>query len=99
MRHSNPLAEGHGAQRLSARERGSCVPIGHVDSFGEPVSGKSDCCILGLRRIEQAGDKMTSRVQLYCEFQRDWASTTLAELNFCFESGADNADIGSVPSV
>ncbi|WP_434652425.1 hydrolase [Pseudomonas sp. R3-56] len=27
----------------------------------------------GLRRIEQAGGKMTSRVQLYCEFQRDWA--------------------------
>jgi nicotinamidase-related amidase len=27
----------------------------------------------GLRRIEQAGGNMTSRVQLYCEFQRDWA--------------------------
>jgi nicotinamidase-related amidase len=27
----------------------------------------------GLRRVEQAGGKMTSRVQLYCEFQRDWA--------------------------
>jgi nicotinamidase-related amidase len=27
----------------------------------------------GLRRIEQAGGKMTSRVQLFCEFQRDWA--------------------------
>ena len=26
----------------------------------------------GLRRVEQAGGKMTSRVQLYCEFQRDW---------------------------
>jgi nicotinamidase-related amidase len=27
----------------------------------------------GLRRVEQAGGRMTSRVQLYCEFQRDWA--------------------------
>lgn len=27
----------------------------------------------GLRRVEQAGGKMSSRVQLYCEFQRDWA--------------------------
>jgi nicotinamidase-related amidase len=27
----------------------------------------------GLRRIEQAGGNVTSRVQLYCEFQRDWA--------------------------
>lgn len=37
----------------------------------------------------------------YVEGQRQKAepSTTLAELNFCFESGADNADIGSVPSV
>lgn len=26
----------------------------------------------GLRRVEQAGGRMTSRVQLYCEFQRDW---------------------------
>jgi nicotinamidase-related amidase len=26
----------------------------------------------GLRRVEQAGGKMTSRVQLYCELQRDW---------------------------
>lgn len=26
-----------------------------------------------LRRMEQAGAKMSSRVQLYCEFQRDWA--------------------------
>ena len=26
-----------------------------------------------LRRIEQAGAKLTSRVQLYCELQRDWA--------------------------
>lgn len=27
----------------------------------------------GLRRIEQAGGKMTSRVQFFCELQRDWA--------------------------
>ena len=26
----------------------------------------------GLRRVEQAGGRMTSRVQLYCELQRDW---------------------------
>jgi nicotinamidase-related amidase len=26
-----------------------------------------------LRRMEQAGARLTSRVQLYCEFQRDWA--------------------------
>jgi nicotinamidase-related amidase len=26
-----------------------------------------------LRRIEQAGAKLISRVQLYCELQRDWA--------------------------
>lgn len=26
----------------------------------------------GLRRIEQAGGQMSSRVQLYCELQRDW---------------------------
>ena len=26
----------------------------------------------GLRRVEQAGGRMTSRVQFYCELQRDW---------------------------
>jgi nicotinamidase-related amidase len=26
-----------------------------------------------LRRIEQAGAKLISRVQLYCELQRDWS--------------------------
>ena len=26
-----------------------------------------------LRRIEQAGSKLISRVQIYCELQRDWA--------------------------
>ncbi len=29
----------------------------------------------GLRRVEQAGGQMTSRVQLYCELQRDWIRT------------------------
>lgn len=29
-----------------------------------------------LRRIEQAGGKLISRVQLYCELQRDWARET-----------------------
>lgn len=29
----------------------------------------------GLRRVEQAGGQMTSRVQLYCELQRDWTRT------------------------
>ena len=27
----------------------------------------------GLRRVEQAGAKLISRVQMYCELQRDWA--------------------------
>ena len=26
-----------------------------------------------LRRIEQAGAKLISRVQMYCELQRDWS--------------------------
>lgn len=41
----------------------------------------------GLRRIEQAGGKMTSRVQLYCEFQRDWArKATIPGFMDVFES-------------
>lgn len=28
-----------------------------------------------LRRIEQAGDRLISRTQLYCELQRDWSRT------------------------
>jgi len=28
---------------------------------------------MALRRIEQAGGKLISRVQMYCELQRDWA--------------------------
>ena len=41
----------------------------------------------GLRRIEQAGGKMTSRIQLYCEFQRDWArEATIPGFMAVFES-------------
>lgn len=41
----------------------------------------------GLRRVEQAGGKMTSRVQLYCEFQRDWArEATIPGFMDVFES-------------
>lgn len=41
----------------------------------------------GLRRIEQAGGKMTSRVQLYCEFQRDWSrKATIPGFMDVFES-------------
>ncbi len=41
----------------------------------------------GLRRVEQAGGKMTSRVQLYCELQRDWArEATIPGFMDVFES-------------
>jgi Amidases related to nicotinamidase len=30
---------------------------------------------MALRRMEQAGVKLTSKTQLYCELQRDWART------------------------
>jgi nicotinamidase-related amidase len=41
----------------------------------------------GLRRVEQAGGRMTSRVQLYCEFQRDWArEATIPGFMNVFES-------------
>jgi nicotinamidase-related amidase len=41
----------------------------------------------GLRRVEQAGGKMTSRVQLYCELQRDWArKATIPGFMDVFES-------------
>ncbi|MGL5117024.1 MAG: hydrolase [Beijerinckiaceae bacterium] len=41
----------------------------------------------GLRRVEQAGGKMTSRVQLYCELQRDWArEATVPGFMSVFES-------------
>ena len=29
--------------------------------------------VTAVRRMEQAGAKLISRVQLYCELQRDWA--------------------------
>jgi nicotinamidase-related amidase len=41
----------------------------------------------GLRRVEQAGGHMTSRVQLYCELQRDWArEATIPGFMDVFES-------------
>ena len=41
----------------------------------------------GLRRVEQAGGQMTSRVQLYCELQRDWArEATIPGFMDVFES-------------
>lgn len=41
----------------------------------------------GLRRIEQAGGQMSSRVQLYCELQRDWKrEATLPGFIDVFES-------------
>lgn len=41
----------------------------------------------GLRRVEQAGAKLISRVQLYCELQRDWArAATLPGFMDVFES-------------
>ncbi len=41
----------------------------------------------GLSRVEQAGGKMSSRVQLYCELQRDWVrETTLPGFMDVFES-------------
>lgn len=41
----------------------------------------------GLRRIEQAGGKLISRVQLYCELQRDWArEATIPGFMDVFES-------------
>lgn len=41
----------------------------------------------GLRRVEQAGGKMSCRVQLYCELQRDWArEATLPGFMGVFES-------------
>ncbi len=41
----------------------------------------------GLRRVEQAGGQMTSRVQLYCELQRDWTrKATIPGFMDVFES-------------
>lgn len=41
----------------------------------------------GLRRVEQAGGQLTSRVQLYCELQRDWArEATIPGFMDVFES-------------
>ncbi|MCV9937296.1 hydrolase [Boseaceae bacterium BT-24-1] len=41
----------------------------------------------GLRRVEQAGGKLISRVQFYCELQRDWArEATIPGFMDVFES-------------
>ncbi len=41
----------------------------------------------GLRRVEQAGGRMTSRVQFYCELQRDWTrEATIPGFMDVFES-------------
>lgn len=41
----------------------------------------------GLRRVEQAGGQMTSRVQVYCELKRDWArEATIPGFMDVFES-------------
>ncbi len=41
----------------------------------------------GLRRVEQAGGKLISRVQFYCELQRDWArEATITGFMDVFES-------------
>ncbi|MDE2466298.1 MAG: hydrolase, partial [Alphaproteobacteria bacterium] len=46
-----------------------------------------------LRRIEQAGGKIISKTQLYCELQRDWArKETVPGFMYVFQ----NAD-SSVP--
>lgn len=44
---------------------------------------------MGLRRIEQAGGKMISVPQLFCELQRDWkrAETVPAFMNLFIETG------------
>lgn len=41
-----------------------------VDAVGGTSLGAHEAA---LRRIEQAGGKLISRVQMYCELQRDWA--------------------------
>jgi len=44
---------------------------------------------MGLRRIEQAGGKMISAPQLFCELQRDWkrSETVPAFMNLFIETG------------
>jgi nicotinamidase-related amidase len=55
---------------------------------GDAVGGTSVAAHqAALRQIEQAGGKMTSRVQLYCELQRDWArESTVPGFMDVFES-------------
>ncbi len=47
-----------------------------VYAVADAVGGTSPIAHkMGLRRIEQAGAKLISKTQLYCELQRDWART------------------------
>ena len=40
------------------------------------MTGVQTCALpISLRRVEQAGAKMTSLAQIACEFQRDWNRT------------------------
>jgi nicotinamidase-related amidase len=57
-----------------------------VDAVGGTSVGAHDA---GLRRIEQAGAKMISVPQLFCELQRDWArkDTVPAFMNLFIETG------------
>lgn len=57
-----------------------------VDAVGGTSSAAHEAA---LRRIEQAGGKLISRVQLYCELQRDWARESTVP---GFMGVFDNAD-------
>jgi nicotinamidase-related amidase len=52
---------------------------------------------MALRRIEQAGAKMTSVTQLYCELQRDWQrkETLPAFMNLFFDMGGSAGVVAS----
>jgi nicotinamidase-related amidase len=63
----------------------ACLPFPSLDALragyevyavADTVGGTSaEAHEAGLRRIEQAGGRMTSIVQLICELQRDWVRT------------------------
>lgn len=57
-----------------------------VDAVGGTSSAAHEAA---LRRIEQAGGKMISTVQLFCELQRDWkrSETVPAFMNLFIETG------------
>lgn len=54
-----------------------------IESFGTPAHE------MGLRRIEQAGGKMTTVAQSFSELQRDWArkETAPAFMDLYIETG------------